>query len=120
MNPKILIIDDESADRKAMAVILEREGYRDLLFAETAAQGLEFARAHKPDIIFIDVVLDHGIDGFDICIQLRQEGCSSKIIMETGHLEAIIAQKARTSGANEIIEKRAGFENLGETIKNIK
>lgn len=117
---KILVIDDESADRKAIGIALEKDGYRELFFAETAQAGLELARLHKPEIIFIDVVLDHGVDGFDICIQLRKEGFTSKIIMETGHLEAIIAQKARKSGANEIIEKRAGFKNLGETIANIK
>jgi len=119
MGQKILIIDDDAQDRKAMTVVLEKAGYPDLLVAENAGQGLELARSQKPDVIVIDVVLDKHVDGFDLCLQLRREGEKAKIIMVTGHLDAINAQKARASGADEIIEKTAGFNSLGKTIKAV-
>ena len=119
MNQKILIIDDDSQDRKGIMIALEKEGYGELLCAATAQEGLDLARGHNPGVIFIDVVLDKGIDGFDICVQLRQEGNKAKIIMVTGHLDAVNAKKARVSGADEIVEKTAGFKNLGATIKRI-
>lgn len=119
MNKKILILDDEAQDRKGMAIALEKEGYGELFLAGTAQDGLSLVQTHNPDVIFIDVVLDKGIDGFDICVQLRQAGNKAKIVMVTGHLDAINAQKARVSGANEIVEKIAGFKNLGVTIKRI-
>jgi DNA-binding response OmpR family regulator len=117
---KILIIDDEVSDRKAMAIALEKDGFYNLFFAETAQQGLELARLQSPDVIIIDVVLDKGSDGFDVCIQLRKENCESKIIMVTGHLDAVNAKIARVSGADEIIEKTPAYKNLGTTIKNIQ
>ena len=117
---KILIIDDEISDRKAMAIALEKDGFYNLFFAETAQQGLELARLQRPDVVVVDVVLDKGRDGFDVCIQLRKEGIESKIIMVTGHLDAVNAKIARVSGANEIIEKTPAYKNLGATIKALK
>ena len=116
---KILIIDDESSDRKAMAIALEKDGYHAFLFAETDQDGIEKARSFKPDVILIDVVL-RGVDGFDVCKTIRAiEVVQSKIVMITGHLDAIEVAKARTSGADEIIEKIPGFTNIGKTIASV-
>jgi two-component system, cell cycle sensor histidine kinase and response regulator CckA len=119
MDQKILLIDDNVQDLKAMTIVLERAGYKDVLLAETAQRGLTVAGEKPMDIIFIDVVLDQGIDGFDICVRLRQQGCGAKIIMVTGHLDAVNAKKARTSGADEIIQKTPVFHNLVGAIQSV-
>lgn len=116
---KILIIDDEAQDAKAMALTLEREGYKEISTADTGEKGVEIARSFKPDLVLIDVVLN-GIDGFDICKEIEAiEGLNPKIIMITGHLDAVDAKKARSSGADEIIEKTPALENMIRTIKNL-
>jgi len=120
MNKKVLIIDDQPLDTKAITVVLEREGFADLFFAATAQEGLDSVREKNPEIILIDVVLDKGIDGFDICKKLRAEGVTAKIIMITGHLDAVNAKKAIASGADEIVEKIAGYKNLSDVIKTWK
>lgn len=119
MSKKIIIIDDNQQDRDAIAVALNREGFEDILFSELGQEGLEKVKANAPEIILIDVVLKN-VDGFDICSKIRAiEGYDPKIIMVTGHLDAVDAEKARTSGANEIMEKTPGFKNLGEVVKII-
>lgn len=116
---KILIIDDEEQDIKAIALALAKEGYTEISTAGGAEEGLEKARTFKPDAVLIDVVLGN-TDGFDVCKQIGAiEGIAPKIIMVTGHLDAIDARKARISCANEIVEKGAGVENLARSIKNI-
>jgi diguanylate cyclase len=120
MGKKVLIVDDDDQDRKGMAIALGKAGYEEILFAETAKEGFQKAMELKPDIVLIDVVLQN-VDGFDVCKQIRNEpGIHPKIIMITGHLDAINAQKARTSGANEIVEKTAGFKNIGKVIESLK
>ena len=119
MTKKILIIDDEEHDRKAMSVVLEKEGYSDISCAETGRVGVEIAKSFKPDFIVIDVVLPD-IDGFDVCKKIKNiKGFKAKIIMITGHLDAVNAKKARASGADELIEKIPGFGNIVQTIANI-
>lgn len=116
MSQKILLIDDYPPDLKAMALVLERAGYHEVFLAESAKLGLALVGEKHPDIIFIDVVLDEGLDGFDLCVQLRQQKCEAKIIMVTGHLDAVNVKKARASGADEIIEKTPVFHNLPAAI----
>ncbi len=116
MIKKILVIDDDSQDRKGMGVALEKAGYAKVRFAEKGTEAIEVVNSFRPDIILVDVVLVEE-DGFDVCRQIRAiKGFRPLIIMITGHLEAIIAEKARNSGADEIIEKIPGFTNIGPTI----
>ena len=118
MDIKILIIDDEGPDRKGMAIALGREGFNEVLTADTGDAGIEMVKSFQPDVILIDVVLKEQ-NGFNICKKVKELGLKSKIIMITGHMDAVNAKKAIQSGANEIIEKSAGFTNIGSTIKDL-
>jgi two-component system, OmpR family, alkaline phosphatase synthesis response regulator PhoP len=121
-NKKILIIDDEEQDRKSMSIVLQRDGYKNIQSAPTVKEGIEIATTFMPDVIVIDVVFPNGdgLDGFDLCKQFKAaKDVTAKIIMITGHLDAVNAQKARSSHADEIIEKVPGFENISPTISNV-
>ncbi len=118
-NKRILIVDDNEQDRKAMAVVLERSGYRDIAFAESAARAMQMARSFRPGVVILDVVL-HIVDGLDVCKEIKRlDGVNPKIIMVTGHLEAVNASKARSSGADEILVKTAEFPDLCPTIERV-
>ena len=117
---RILIIDDEEPDRKSLTRILHKAGYRNVSCVETGEEGIEISKSFKPDIILIDVVLKKGIDGFDVCKQIKSlEDLKPIVIMITGHLDAISAEKARHSGADEIVEKSIDFKSLLSTIAAI-
>ena len=118
MNIKILIVDDEGPDRKGMAIALGREGFNEILTVDTGDAGIEMAKSFQPDVIVIDVVLREQ-NGFDICRKIKDLGLKAKIIMITGHMDAVNAKRAIQSGANEIVEKSAGFTNIGSTIMNL-
>ena len=57
----ILIMEDESAFREALAFALEAEGYA-VLQADNAMEGIEIARAKIPDLILSDVIME-SVDG---------------------------------------------------------
>src|SRR5437660_12853357 len=68
---KILVVDDEAILLETIAYNLEQAGYR----VVTAADGnstLDAARKELPDLIILDIMLP-GIDGLEICRQLRRE-----------------------------------------------
>ena len=118
--PRVLIVDDEESDRKGMAVALGRAGITDIAFAQTGAAAVALAREFCPDVTLIDVVIPP-VDGFDVCRDIKLiEGLNTIVIVITGHLEAVIVDKARTSGADEIIQKESGFSNIVATIERIQ
>ncbi|HAO78349.1 MAG TPA: DNA-binding response regulator, partial [Verrucomicrobia subdivision 3 bacterium] len=62
---RILIIEDETPMRTALADLLAAEGYRALTAAD-GESGLERALAEKPDLILLDVMMPK-LDGFAVC-----------------------------------------------------
>jgi twitching motility two-component system response regulator PilH len=66
---KVLIVDDAATDRSNLLNILTSAGY----VATTAAsgrEGLERALQEKPDVIFLDILMQD-MDGFQLCRGLR-------------------------------------------------
>lgn len=112
---KVLIIDDEEADRRAMEIVLKKIGCEDVVCTDSGENGIRIAKELKPELVIIDVVL-RSVDGFDICKKIKKIENSPKVIMITGHLNAVNAQKARDSGADELFEKTPGFKNIGSAI----
>ena len=66
----ILVIDDEHALREALAYQLRHAGFK-VRTAGDGATGLAAARAERPDLVLLDVLLPGGMDGFEVCRLLR-------------------------------------------------
>jgi len=62
---KILIIDDDDDYRASLRALLEGEGY-DVVEAASGMEGLTAARSHPPDLIILDVVMEHMSDGYSV------------------------------------------------------
>ena len=67
--PRILIIDDDADIVEAMRVVLEKRGYQ-VIIAVDGNEGLDKARAEKPDAIILDVMMP-GLDGFEVARELK-------------------------------------------------
>jgi DNA-binding response OmpR family regulator len=74
---KVLVIDDEAAIRLLCRVNLEAEKI-DVLEAENGRDGLELARAEKPDAVLLDVMMP-GIDGWRVAEELLSEPATRDI-----------------------------------------
>jgi two-component system KDP operon response regulator KdpE len=67
---KALVIDDEPQIRRALRAGLERNGYT-VALASSGEEGLDEAALHPPDVIILDLAMP-GMDGFEVCRQLRE------------------------------------------------
>ena len=81
---RVLLVEDEPDLRRGYARILGAEGY-EIEQAQTGEEGLRVARATRPDLVLLDVMLPDA-DGVDICRQLKaEEGLrDSFVIMLSG------------------------------------
>jgi two-component system cell cycle response regulator DivK len=73
----ILIVEDNPRNLKLARDLLEHAGYR-TLEATTAEDGLALARAHRPDLVLMDVQLP-GMDGVQALERLRADPATDGI-----------------------------------------
>ncbi len=114
---KILIIDDERITTELVQVYLERYGF-EVVCAYDGAEGLEVARAEKPDLILLDIVLPKK-DGFAVCEELRSDPDFKevRIIMFTAKGLSEDIERGRRVGADEYVIKPFSGKNLLVLIK---
>ena len=71
MAMRVLVIDDEAPIRLLCRVNLEAEGM-EVLEAADGPSGLEKARAERPDVILLDVMMP-GLDGWRVAEELLDD-----------------------------------------------
>lgn len=67
----VLVADDEPAITEVMGRILRAAGH-DVITAGSGMRALELARAERPDIALLDVMLP-GMDGREVSRRIRQD-----------------------------------------------
>ena len=102
---RVLIIDD-SATIVALLRRMLRQNELATLEAGDAEAGLEIARAEKPDLIFLDIVLP-GMNGFAALRALRKDPATHEIpvIMISGNEQAVEQFYAHRIGADDFMKK---------------
>ncbi|RJQ35201.1 response regulator [Candidatus Parcubacteria bacterium] len=74
---KILLIEDEEMLANMYEVKFKNEGF-ELIKALDGSQGLEMAKATKPDFILLDIIMPK-IDGFSVLKSLKEDESTKSI-----------------------------------------
>ena len=69
---KILIVDDQPEVRELVEITLRSEDYR-ILQAETGKDAIKTAKAEKPDLIIMDIMMSGEIDGIEATRIIKQD-----------------------------------------------
>jgi two-component system alkaline phosphatase synthesis response regulator PhoP len=114
---KILIVDDERITTQLVQAFLEPHDF-EVVLAYDGVEALEVARAEKPDLILLDIVLPRK-DGFDVCAELRSDPDFKdvRILMFTAKGLSQDVERGRQVGADEYIIKPFSGKNLLAIIK---
>lgn len=70
--PSILVVEDDADMAETIRIILESKRYR-VIGASSKNEGLDKARAERPDLILLDVMLPEGTEGFHFVWELRRD-----------------------------------------------
>ena len=107
---RILIIEDETPMRTALADLLAAEGYRTLT-AVDGASGLQRALSEKPDLILLDVMMPK-LDGFTVCAELRRLANDVPVVMLTAKGQIEDRVTGLDAGADDYLVKPFSTEEL--------
>jgi len=113
-NAKILVIDDEPSIVKLVTAYLKPEGYEVYTAADGEA-GLKAARAFKPDLVILDVMLP-GMDGIELLSRLRRES-DVYVILLTARTEETDKIVGLSVGADDYVTKPFSPRELTARVK---
>ncbi len=106
---RILVVDDEPQILRALRINLRARHY-DVQTAATAAEALEQAGRHPPDLIILDLGLPD-LDGVEVIHGLRG-WTSAPIIVLSGRSDSTDKVEALDAGADDYVTKPFGMEEL--------
>ncbi|MEA2683349.1 MAG: hypothetical protein QOK05_1677 [Chloroflexota bacterium] len=78
----------------------------------TGAEALDAATATAFDAIILDVMLPGGMDGFEVCAQLRRRRVSIPVLMLTGRDAVSDRVRGLEAGADDYMVKPFAFQEL--------
>lgn len=114
---RILVVEDNSVNRKLCALQLKRLGC-DAEFAETGLEAVEKVRRHTFDAVLMDMQLPD-LDGCDATRKIREEvvgGASLSIIALTANAMPEDRKKCLDAGMNDFLSKPLQYETLAATL----
>ncbi len=115
---KILLVDDSSTVLLMERMILSKSPY-DLVTARDGMEGVEKAKAERPDLILMDVVMPR-MDGFEACRRLRADDETREIpvIMVTTRGELQSVESGYESGCSDYVTKPINGLELLSKVRN--
>ena len=107
-----LVVDDSTVNRRMLASLLEAAGVR-VITATGGLEGIDLARRHRPDVIFMDVRMAD-IDGFAATERLASDPETAEIpvIAVTASAFGDTRQAARDAGCVAYLPKPVQAEEL--------
>ncbi|MEL7001252.1 MAG: two-component regulator propeller domain-containing protein [Bacteroidota bacterium] len=98
--PIVLLVEDHADIRNYICKVLEEEYH--VVMAKSGEEGLEQAKNQIPDLVISDVMMP-GMDGFQLCKQLKQD-------IKTSHIPVILlTAKASVESSMEGFEHGADY-----------
>ena len=111
---KILVIDDEPSIVNLVTAYLKPEGY-EIYTVTDGLSGLKSARAFKPDLIILDIMLP-GMDGIELLSRLRRES-EVYVILLTAKTEETDKVVGLSVGADDYVTKPFSPRELVARVK---
>ncbi len=119
MGKRILLVDDDPELVELVRFNLEAAGFL-VRAAADGAEGLKLARALRPDLILLDLMMPE-LDGFSVCEILRRDRATASIPIFI--VTAVATQLSRCAGfeagADAYITKPFSLKSLMSRIQQI-
>lgn len=116
---RILIVDDEQANRRLLEVMLGQEGFQ-LLTAASGEEALALVAREPPDLILLDVMMP-GMDGYAVATALKgnHDTKNIPIIVVTALDDREAMMRGLSAGAEDFLSKPVDRAELHARVRNL-
>jgi DNA-binding NarL/FixJ family response regulator len=116
---RLLIVDDHEVVRQGLVALLDRrQGFEVVAEAGTAAEAVDQARRHEPDIVIMDVRLPDG-SGVEACREIRADRPATRVVMLTSYPDEEAVLSAIVAGASGYLLKQVRARDLVSAIEAV-
>jgi len=110
MKTKILVVEDDPHISLGLVEVLKSEGF-EVATCARGDQAVEAFNTSRPTLVVLDVMLP-GLNGYDVCKQLRAKKVSTPILMLTAKGQEIDKVVGLDLGADDYVTKPFGVREL--------
>jgi two-component system response regulator NreC len=116
---RLLVVDDHAVVRSGLRMLLDAESDFDVVAEAGNARDAVFeARAHKPDVIVLDVVMP-GESGIEVLPKLKKEAPDAKVLVLSMQDDPRYVREAFAQGANGYVLKEAADAEVVGAVREI-
>lgn len=114
---RILVTDDNSDSAESMAMLLAVMGH-DTRIAYDGEQALQIVKEFPPQVIFLDIGLPHGLDGYELARRLRRQSGLENVLLVamTGYGQEEDRQKSKSAGFDHHLVKPADLSEINRLL----
>jgi len=119
MTIRVLLVDDHAVVRSGLRHVLEAEDDIEVVAEAGDLRGAVFeARAHKPDVILMDVVMP-GASGIEATPAVLKEAKEAKVLMLSMQDDPRYVREAFSAGASGYLLKEAADSDLVAAVREV-
>jgi two-component system KDP operon response regulator KdpE len=115
MGEKILVVDDEPRVVQLVTEVLRAVGY-EVIVAATGESALNMVVLENPRLMLLDIRLEHGIDGYEVCRRIR-EFSDVPVIMLTAKAQEKDVLRGFEVGADDYLTKPFSAQELVARVR---
>lgn len=116
---RIVVADDDPVQRKLVIFRMQKVGF-EVIGASDGREALEQVRRSAPHAVLSDVLMPT-LDGFGLCMQLRQDPLLAKIpvvLTTNSYVEAADRDFARKTGAHDLVLRTPELVEVLEALRH--
>ena len=113
-----MVIDDSNTIRRSAEMFLKAAGY-EVVLAEDGFDALSKITDHRPQIIFVDIMMPK-LDGYQTCALIKRnvQFKSTPVIMLSSKDGLFDRARGRMAGSDQYLTKPFTKETLVDTVKS--
>ena len=113
---KVMVIDDSNTIRRSAEIFLTQAGCQ-VLLAEDGFDALAKITDHRPDVIFVDIMMPR-LDGYQTCALIKKNPrlSSTPVIMLSSRDGLFDRARGRMVGSDEYLTKPFTKDSLLKTV----
>ena len=115
----VLLVDDHRLMRDGLRTILERVAeFKVVGEAESGLEAVQACRAHRPDMVLMDIALP-GMNGIDATVEILRHAPETRVIILSMYDDENSVVGAIRSGARAFVLKRASSGDLLDAMRTV-